>query len=508
MLNRRTNLTTPRIGSWLATALVVTTMSTSRAADTPAVCAWQVGLARVKITPPQPIALLGYGDRTRPFESVAADIYAKAIAIEDQQGHRGVIITADLVGFQAAVVTDEVCRRIAARTGLERRQLLFNASHTHTGPLVSLAPHRAANSVAHAPLTPPDAQATVAYTQQLREQLVVLVCEALQRLQPARLTWGTGAVEFPMSRRLPQDGRIVMADNPAGPVDRTVPVLRVVAADGRLLAVLFGCACHNATLTGSDNVIAGDYAGFAQEVIERQHADSLALFLSGCGADANPSPRGSMALARQHGERLAREVDRVLNGPLTPLTGNLVTTFREVALPLQTLSREEITERVQFPSAEAVMARQMLAVLEQGGQLPTTYRAPLAVWQFGTDLTLVGLPAEPVAEYVTLLRQTLGTDRLWVAGFNNDCFGYLPTTRVVREGGHEAIGVTLWVWGQDVQGQVGFFAPDVEEIVLRETRQLALEAGRQLPGDAPPAAPPFPVRVEKNARIPLRDVKP
>ena len=222
----------------------------------------------------------------------------------------------------------------------------------------------------------------MAYTQQLREQLVVLVCEALQRLQPARLSWGTGAVEFPMSRRLPQDGRIVMADNPAGSVDRTVPVLRVAAADGRLLAVLFGCACHNATLTGSDNVIAGDYAGFAQEVIERQHADSLALFLSGCGADANPSPRGSMELARQHGERLAREVDRVLNGPLTPLTGPLVTTFREVALPLQALSREEITERMQWPSAEAVMARQMLTVLEQGGQLPATYRAPLAVWQF------------------------------------------------------------------------------------------------------------------------------
>ncbi len=52
------------------------------------------------------------------------------------------IVTADLVGFQAAVVTDEVCRRTAARTGLERRQLLFNASHTHTGPLVSLFPPR------------------------------------------------------------------------------------------------------------------------------------------------------------------------------------------------------------------------------------------------------------------------------------------------------------------------------------------------------------------------------
>ncbi|MHB8969279.1 MAG: CocE/NonD family hydrolase [Pirellulaceae bacterium] len=215
-----------RMGSWLGACLSLAAVSMSWAADAPPGCAWNVGLARVKITPPQSIVRLGYGDRTRPFEAVAADIYAKAIAIEDQRGHRGVIVTADLVGFQAAVVTDEVCRRLAARTGLERRQLLFNASHTHTGPLVSLHPHLQANSVAHPPLTPEDAQATVAYTRQLQDQLVDLVCEALRQLQPARLAWGRGEVGFPLNRRLPQDGRIVMADNPTGPTDRSVPVLR------------------------------------------------------------------------------------------------------------------------------------------------------------------------------------------------------------------------------------------------------------------------------------------
>jgi len=80
-----------------------------------------------------------------------------------------------------------------------------------------------------------------------------------------------------------------MADNPAGPTDRSVPVMRVQAAERRLLAVLFGCACHNTTLTGRDNVIAGDYAGFAQEMIERDYGEAMALFMSGCGADANPS---------------------------------------------------------------------------------------------------------------------------------------------------------------------------------------------------------------------------
>jgi len=502
---------------------------------------WQVGLARVVITPPRPVVLLGYGDRTGPFTSVAADIQAKALALQDPRGARAVLITADLVGFQAAVVTDEVCRRITERTGLARHQLLFNASHCHTGPLVSLDPHPEANSVAHPPLSDADVQETIAYTQRLRDQLVELVCEVVTRMEPAQLAWGRGQIGFPTNRRLPHDGRVVMADNPDGPADRTVPVLRVQAPDGRLRAVLFGCACHNTTLTGRDNVIAGDYAGVAQAALERAHGEATALFLSGCGADANPSPRGSMELARQHGEALAREVDRVLETTMTPVTGNLATTLRYVDLPLQMLSREQITACARLASAEAAMARQMLTVLDQGAQLPTVYHAPLAVWQIGT-LTLVALPAEPVAEYVSLLSQTLGPDQLWIAGFNNDCFGYLPTARIVREGGHEAIGVTLWIWSQACQRQVGFFAPEVEEIILRTTSTLAREAGRPVPATVQPATvqpatvqpdaggrgfsgepaagpprgdsgdaeaacagPPYAVRVEKNVRIPLRD---
>ncbi len=474
--------------------------------------AWRAGTARVRITPEQPIALLGYGDRTGPFESVVADIYAKALALEDAAGRRGVIVTADLVGFQAAVVTDEVCRQITARTGLERQQLLFNASHSHTGPLVSLDPHRQANSVAHPPLSAADCAATAAYTERLREQLVQLVCDALQNMRPVRLAWGRGEVGFPMNRRLPQDGHIVMADNPAGIVDRQVPVLRVEMSDGQLLAVLFGCACHNTTLTGRDNVIAGDYAGFAQEQLEATRPGTQAMFLSGCGADANPSPRGSLELARQHGATLAQEVERVLKSDLLPLDGNLVTTLEYAELPLQELSREAIQERTSWPSAEAVMAGQMLRVLDQGGSLPNHYRAPFAVWQLGSALTLVALPAEPVAEYVSLLQNSLGPAPLWVAGFNNDCFGYLPTARIVRERGHEAIGVTLWIWGESIQQQVGFFTTDVEAIVLNAVHRLAQQAGREtsgrkvsVKGEPVPAQLPYRVQVDKNVRITLRD---
>ncbi len=442
---------------------------------------WKVGLAHVSITPARPVVLLGYGDRTGPFDSVVQEIYAKALALEDSRGQRAVIVSADLVGFQAAVVTNEVCRRIEEETGLKRRHLLFNASHCHTGPLVSLNPWAQANSVAHPPMSTADIHETVAYTEELRQKLVRLVCDALARLEPARLAWGKGQVGFPTNRRLPRDGRIAMADNLSGPTDRSVPVLRIDAPDGTLRAVLFGCACHNTSLTGRDNVIAGDYAGFAQEFVQSRHSGVQAMFMSGCGADANPSPRGTLESARQHGATLGDEVCRVLDTTLTPISGDLWTGYREIELPLQSLSRAELEARAALPSAEAVMARHMLSVLDRGKTLPGFYRAPLAVWQFGHDLTVVALPAEPVADYASLVAQRLGREKLWVAGFNNDCFGYLPTAQVVREGGHEAIGITLWIWGQNLRTSAGFFAPEVERVVLDAVHDLALEGERALP---------------------------
>ncbi len=434
---------------------------------------WKVGSARVPITPERPVVLLGYGERTRPFDSVAQEIYAKALALEDGAGHRAVIVTADLVGFQAAVVTDLVSARIAKETSLGRSQLLFNASHSHTAPLVSLDPWLDANVVAHAPLSSDDRKETIAYTRALQDKLVALVRNAVAALQPAHLSWGRGEVPFPMSRRLPRDGRITMADNPARSVDRSVPVLCARTPDGERLALLFGTACHNATLTGADNLVSGDFAGFAQSYLEERFPGAQAMFMSGCGADANPSPRGSMALAQRHGASLGREVARIVEEPLTTVDGILSTKYEMVELPLQSLSKADIQGRAKLPSAEAVMARHMLRVLATGQTLPRNYSAPVALWQFGEAFSLVALPGEPVAEYVHLIEAALPKRPLWIAGYNNDCFGYLPTAQVVSEGGHENIGVTLWIWGQNLRRNVGFFAPSVERAIVRSVVRLA-----------------------------------
>src|SRR5436305_10534112 len=80
---------------------------------------WKVGLAQIKITPERPVLMSGYAGRTRPFEEVALDLYAKALVLEDRQGHRAVVVTSDLLGFPAAVA-EPICERLRKKAGLKR----------------------------------------------------------------------------------------------------------------------------------------------------------------------------------------------------------------------------------------------------------------------------------------------------------------------------------------------------------------------------------------------------
>jgi hypothetical protein len=275
-----------------------------------------------------------------------------------------------------------------------------------------------------------------------------------------------------MNRREFTAKGVILGVNPRGLVDRSVPVLRVDSAEGKLRAVLFGYACHNTTLTQTNFSLCGDYAGFAQDHIQERHPGAQAMFMIGCGGDANPYPRGAMEHAREHGAALGQEVCRLLSGPLRPVGGPLTCVFDQASLALERFSRSEL-ERIltNGPSWQTGNARVMLAKLDKGEKLETVYDCPVAVWQFGTDLTLVGLSGEVVVDYVPLVEQAIGPLQLWIAAYCNDVFGYLPSARVLREGGYECRGLYT---------TQGFFAPGAQETLVAKVRELAQRAGRKL----------------------------
>lgn len=424
---------------------------------------WRVGLASAKITPDGSMPMCGYGPRIS--DGVLDDLYAKAMAIQGSGGDRAVLLTADLLFFRRDVA-EAVTKRIMKNTGLERRQILLNASHTHSGPVVGM--NRDLESFG---VSADHRSHVLAYTRKLEEQLADLVAGALHDVQPARLSFGVGRVNFVMNRRLATKDGITMAPNPDGPVDRRVPVLRIDDAQGRLRALVFGCACHPVTLDGNNKKLSGDYAGFAQAALEKRHPGIQAMFMIGCAGDANSHPRGTADLARQQGDQLAAEVSRVITAPMRPVRGPLCAELDWIDLPLaHDLSREQLEAMAAGPSIwHARNAKGMLEILAQGNPLPRAYRAPLAVWQFGSDLTLVALSGEAVAQYAARIAHVLGPQGVWVAAYSNESFGYLPTAQILKEGGHESIGLTL---------DIGLFAPQVEDVVVTEVQRLTQKARR------------------------------
>ena len=425
---------------------------------------FQAGVARVKITPPSPFWMSGYAARTHPSEGVEQELWAKALALQDAGGKPVVLVTTDLIGLPRAI-SDEVAQRVLGRFRVERSRLVLSASHTHCGPAVRR------NLAVLYDFGEEDRRRVEAYGAALADQLVEVVGAALGNLAPARLSFGSGSVGFAANRREPTPEGVRIGVNPAGPVDHDVPVLKVAGEDGSLRAVLFGYACHNTTLGADFHRLGGDYAGYAQAELEEKHPGATALFMMLCGGDQNPSPRGTLDLARQHGHALAAEVDRLLAAPGRPVRPRIRAALEVASLDFAPHSRVTFEQEAASPDTfRQRRARLMLAAYDEGRPVRST-PYPVQAIRFGRELTLVALAGETVVDYALRVKRAFAGESLIVAGYCHDVMCYIPSRRVLREGGYEAVENTIYY------GQPGPFAETVEDRVMAAVHEVAKRVG-------------------------------
>ena len=436
----------------------------------PVRASWKAGFAKVNITPHGPLWMGGYAARTHASEGTLLELHAKALALEDETGRRAVLVTTDLLGLPGSV-SEVVATRVKQKYGLSRDQLFLNSSHTHSGPVIGMM-----LSVAYEGekgINPEQWEAVKAYTGQLEGQMVRVVGDALRKLQPATLSFGHGEADFAINRRVKTTAGYVGGVNREGPVDHDVPILVVRNQHGKIFGIVFGYACHNTTIGSNFYKFSGDYAGFAQQRLEKRYRGAVAMFMEGCGADANPYPRWSkersgVEFAREHGEDLAQEVEKAADGSLIAVAGPLKTAFKVFPVKFAGPPTRADYER-QLKSDDIYVrkhAEDMLEIIDQKGQVPSSYPYALEVWEFGTSLTIVGLAGEVVVDYDLRLKKELGADKLWVAGYSNDVFAYVPSLRVLKEGGYEGGGAMIYY------GQPGPFAPSIEETIIGEVHEV------------------------------------
>ncbi len=409
----------------LASALIVLVAAYTLAA---AELTWKAGVARSLITPEEALWMAGFGDRTQPSDGKAMELWVKALALEDTAGHRGIILTGDLLGFPQNM-HHHICAALKEQYGLLPDQVILSASHTHCGPVLRDALYDIY------PLN--DAQRTriESYSAKLEGQVIETIGRALADLAPATLAGGQGRVGFAVNRRNnlePSIPKLIADGALKGPVDHAVPVLAVYLPDGRLKAICCGYACHNTTL--HLNQWSGDYAGYAQLALEQSHPGAQAMFFMGCGGDQNPLPRREPRLAERYGHMLAAEVEEVLLAPPRKLPPRLTTKMEMVTLHFGNAPTETELEQLK-DDASAITRRwaaRLLADLKAGKPFVREYPFPIQAWRFGERQLLLTLGGEPVVDYALKFKREFGAET-WVAGFCNDVMTYLPSLRVLRE---------------------------------------------------------------------------
>jgi len=434
----------------------------------------RAGVSKVKITPTKFGWMTGYGNRNKPADGVKSDLWVRALALQDGAGGQAVLVTADILGFPPDL-SRALRKDVQARYGVDGSAVMFVASHTHGGPAI---PQRPSMEIFHG-LDEKTGKDVFEYADWLRERVLEAVGKAIADRKPARLTRTAATATFGMNRRFRnENGTWSIKDNPQGLVDPEVTIVRVATDDGKPMATVFTYACHCTTLGGNIYQYHADWSGVACEEIEQATGGAPALFATGCGADLNPSPRGTFENADAHGKAMAKAVAGAPAG--VALTGPIRTKLKTIDLPLDQPPTRETLEK--FAGEKNVFRQrfcwEMLKLLD-AGKLPTVVPYPIQAWHFG-GTTLVALGGETCVEYALRLKKQLGADRTWVVGYANEVPCYIPSEKVLAESGYEpgwdpANGRTIAGGSMMYYGWPVPFAPGIEERIISAATALVRE---------------------------------
>ncbi len=402
----------------------------------------QAGIARAVITPPVGIAMIGFAGRG-PATGIHDELTATALALECGNS-RAVIVAGDLLWFPDRFAR-ETREEIARQTGVGAGSVLLCASHTHYGPAMGGDDPGS---------DPPD---VAAYLGNLKYLVAGAAREALSALQPVRLGFGRGESRIGINRRERRpDGQIILGQNPDGPCEREVRVVRLNAPDGAPLACVVNFACHPVSAAHNSTLFSPDWVGESRKLVESA-TGARCVFLQGAAGNINPiEMRPSYEPARRLGVMLGGEVAKVFESTSTEPVSGLAAGCRQVELPAMRFDSvdeadrtvEERRKMVEMLKAKGSTggdlfwgerllssAERMRESLRSGQPLPGI-PAELCALRFG-DVALATSPGEIFTQTGMAITQQSPISNTLFAGYTNGSIGYVPVPSAYPEGGYE-----------------------------------------------------------------------
>jgi neutral/alkaline ceramidase-like enzyme len=386
---------------------------------------FKAGVARADITPPPGVELWGYGNRSGPATGALDPLFARVLVLDD--GRQAVaVVTLDLgrsLGQPQMTSVRERARRIH-----NVNEVMFIASHTHSGPVID-----------------EDYDQVPDWEKRALDKIVEAIGAARGRLTEARLGVGYGQAILGHNRRYIQsDGRVKMlwrnsTGQPTGVIDPSVGVIRIDDRQGVPLAILVNYACHPVVF-GPDNLrYSADYPGAMARVVEASWNDRpVCFFLQGAPGDINPlldkTPlaENGEAEMRQAGEKLGHEVARVSRSIQTEAPDTPELAYLSEEMHFKNRWSQESLRTAIIAAYGPNPAKRYFRYLND------PIAAPVSTLVINRQIALVGLPGEPFVGLQLLLKQRSPLAATFLCGYTNGYIGYFPTLRDAVAGGYGA----------------------------------------------------------------------
>ncbi|WP_240229476.1 neutral/alkaline non-lysosomal ceramidase N-terminal domain-containing protein [Devosia lacusdianchii] len=409
----------------------------------------RAGAAVVDITPEPGLHLAGFAARTEPATGVHDPLTARAIVVEDTA-----VVVLDVIGLH-----EDMAARIRRRSPLPDDRIIVAATHTHGAPVSMLGRlGRAAD---------PE------FLRRIEDGAVEAVRLACENRRPATIAAGMGGDPGVAWNRRHADG----------PLDRSVPVIRIRDTNGQCIAVMASYACHPVVLAADNLLMTSDYPHFVRQAIEAAHPGAVSLFLTGCAGDANTGHTAqaswtlasntarTFATAQRLGERIAAAAMEAeeRRGADTVGAG-----YREIDLSLTRLEDAPLpglaaSWRLEQETAEPVRAILLGHWIEWAERnrnvAPGTWRARVSLLDWG-GIPIVAMPGEIFSETGLSVRGACAGRPAFVLAYAEGTPGYIPPRSEFAFGGYEVEEAHRFI------GMPGAFAPGSAEALAEAARAL------------------------------------
>jgi len=391
-----------------------------------------VGAAEVDITPPVGTALAG-GIYPRWSEGTDDPLTIKAVVLESG-GVKIACLLLDLIVLSRQY-GDAAVALAARQTGIPAGNILWAASHTHSGPYTGALLSDASGVV------------NTRWLAGIPKAFAEAVKRAHDARRPARMCRERGYCSQAIhNRRLKyKDGREintwllhqgedgVQCLGSAAPVDPEVGILSFDDEQGTPIAILWHYTLHANSKFGVR--FSADYPGVvAGRLRERFGAHTVSLFLPGACADINP-----ILSHRQIGDALAAVIIQRLE-KRAPSKGCVIlgALKKEIVVPYRdlTVSQEKRLKASQWPEDVQKVFRQQLKRLRESGE--TSARTILQAWRIG-EVGFASVPGELFVEWGLKIKAESPFPWTFPVELGADYLGYMVTAQAWKAGGYESL---------------------------------------------------------------------